>query len=100
MLQRNIKERNKWGEANSPLFKDNKFLTTMEDVYKHEYLHDMEAHSELLVYDWSNGGEIELVVEDIERIGKSHGQLPSNARVPNLILSLQILIVSKSRTKN
>lgn len=71
MLQRRIRERNQWGEANSPLFKDDKFLKTMEDVYKGEFLQDIATHSELLVYDWSGGGEVELVVEDIERIGKS-----------------------------
>lgn len=29
------------------------------------------VHSELLVYDWSKCGEVEVVVEDIERIGKN-----------------------------
>lgn len=41
----------------------------MEEVYKNNFLKDISNHAELLVYDWSNGGEIELVVEDIERIG-------------------------------
>lgn len=70
ILQQRIKERNQWGEANSPLFKDNKFLTTIDEVYKQEFLQDIAKHAEILVYDWSNGGEVELVVEDIERIGK------------------------------
>lgn len=26
------------------------------------------VHSELLIYDWSDGGDVEVVVEDIERI--------------------------------
>lgn len=41
----------------------------MEDVYKNDFLKDISTHADLLVYDWSNGGEIELVVEDIENIG-------------------------------
>lgn len=41
----------------------------MEDVYKNNFLKDINTHAELLVYDWSNGGDIELVVEDVERIG-------------------------------
>lgn len=41
----------------------------MENVYKRSFLKDISTHSELLVYDWSNGGDTELVVEDIERIG-------------------------------
>lgn len=32
------------------------------------FLKDISTHAELLVYDWSNGGEIEIIVEDIERI--------------------------------
>lgn len=42
----------------------------MEDVYKNNFLKDIGTHAELLVYDWSNGGEIELVAEDIENIGQ------------------------------
>lgn len=40
----------------------------METFYKQEYLKDISIHAELLVYDWSSGGETEIVVEDIERI--------------------------------
>lgn len=42
----------------------------MEDSYKVDLLKNLEPFSELLVYDWSNGGDTELVVEDIEKIGK------------------------------
>lgn len=42
----------------------------MEESYKVDLLKNLEPHAELLVYDWSNGGDIELVVEDIEKIGK------------------------------
>lgn len=69
-MQQRIKARNQWGEANSPLFKDDKFLTTVEDIYKQEFLQDISSHAEILVYDWTNEGEVELVVEDIERISK------------------------------
>lgn len=41
----------------------------MEKVYKQEFLQDISTHAEILVYDWTNGGETELIVEDIERIG-------------------------------
>lgn len=44
------------------------FLTEMERTYKNKYLRDIESHAELLVYDWSGGGEVEVVVEDIERL--------------------------------
>lgn len=42
----------------------------MDDVYKRDFLKEINIKSELLVYDWSNGGEIELVVDDIEQIGQ------------------------------
>lgn len=68
--QENIKKRNNSGEANAPLFKDTKFLETMDSIYKKEYLREISAHAELLVYDWTNGGDVELVIEDIEKIGE------------------------------
>lgn len=52
------------------MFKDNKFLAHMDDVYKRDFLKEINIKSELLVYDWSNGGEVELVVDDIEQIGQ------------------------------
>jgi len=67
-VQEKIKQRNIDYEVKSELFKDNKYLNTIEEVYKHNFLKKISEHCELLVYDWSNGGEAELVVEDIERI--------------------------------
>lgn len=40
----------------------------MEHIYKQQYLKDIATHAELLIYDWTAGGETEVVVEDIERI--------------------------------
>ena len=37
------------------------FLTEMERQYKNKYLRDIATHAELLVYDWSGGGEVEVV---------------------------------------
>lgn len=51
------------------LFKDEKFLETLDEVYKQDFLKNISTHAEILVYDWTNGGESDLVVEDIERIG-------------------------------
>ncbi|XP_004927649.1 NADH dehydrogenase [ubiquinone] 1 alpha subcomplex subunit 10, mitochondrial [Bombyx mandarina] len=44
------------------------FLTEIEKQYKNKYLRDIATHAELLVYDWTGGGEVEVVVEDIERL--------------------------------
>lgn len=64
----NIKRRNNEWEVKSPAITQ-KFLADMETAYKQEYLKEISVHSELLVYDWTHGGDVEVVVEDIERIG-------------------------------
>lgn len=65
-LQR-IKERNNPVEVNSKVL-TKEYLESIDYLYKQSYLKDMEKHSELLIYDWSNYGEVEVIVEDIERI--------------------------------
>ncbi|CAH0760222.1 unnamed protein product [Diatraea saccharalis] len=45
-----------------------KYLTELETQYKTKYLRDISTHAELLVYDWTGGGDVEVVVEDIERL--------------------------------
>lgn len=66
-VKENIKKRNLDYEKNSTAFTD-KYLNDIETLYKQRYLKEIAQHAELLVYDWSNGGEAEVVVEDIERI--------------------------------
>ncbi|KAJ8985906.1 hypothetical protein NQ317_010663 [Molorchus minor] len=44
------------------------YLGEMEKQYKQNYLKEIGKHAELLVYDWTNEGDIEIIVEDIERI--------------------------------
>ncbi|GBM24347.1 NADH dehydrogenase [ubiquinone] 1 alpha subcomplex subunit 10, mitochondrial [Araneus ventricosus] len=62
-----IKQRNNPIEVNSPVF-TKEYLETMEYNYKQKYLKEYQKHSEILIYDWSNYGDVEVVVEDIERI--------------------------------
>lgn len=66
-VKENIKKRNIAHEVNAKAFTD-QYLTDLEINYKQQYLKEISAHAELLVYDWSEGGETEVVVEDIERI--------------------------------
>lgn len=63
----NIKQRNYCCEVQSEVLTAS-YLKVMEDMYKLEYLKKLSTHSELLVYDWSDQGDIEVVVEDLERI--------------------------------
>lgn len=62
-----VQKRANPAEVGSKVITD-KYLQDMENIYKHQYLKDISTHAELLVYDWSNYGETEVVVEDIERI--------------------------------
>jgi len=62
-----IKKRNDPVEVNSKVL-TKEYLATLEYFYKKKYLKEMQRHAEVLVYDWSNYGDVEVVVEDIERI--------------------------------
>lgn len=66
-VKENIKKRNLEHEIKSPVF-TNEYLSDIEAIYKQRYLKEITKHAELLVYDWSDGGDTEVVVEDIERI--------------------------------
>jgi NADH dehydrogenase (ubiquinone) 1 alpha subcomplex subunit 10 len=66
-VKENIKKRNIDYEIKSPAFTD-KYLQDIENGYKQKFLKEISAHSELLIYDWTEAGEPEVVVEDIERI--------------------------------
>ncbi|XP_065364589.1 NADH dehydrogenase [ubiquinone] 1 alpha subcomplex subunit 10, mitochondrial [Calliphora vicina] len=66
-VKQRIKARNIDYEVNSKVFND-AYLRDMENIYKQQYLKDIATHAELLIYDWTAGGETEVVVEDIERI--------------------------------
>ncbi|KAG5882119.1 hypothetical protein JTB14_016882 [Gonioctena quinquepunctata] len=63
----NIKKRGISYEKDSTVFSP-QYLGIMEKQYKQNYLKDISKHAELLVYDWSDEGDVEIVVEDIERI--------------------------------
>lgn len=52
---------------NSTVFSD-KYLADLEENYKSLYLDDISKVSHLLVYDWTHGGDVEIVVEDIENL--------------------------------
>lgn len=62
-----IKKRNIPYEVNSKVL-NKEYLSTLEHFYKQRYLKEIGKHAELLIYDWNNYGDMEVVVEDIERI--------------------------------
>lgn len=65
-IQRRVKARPA-PYANSP-FHSAEVLSYMEQVYKQQYLKQISNHAELLIYDWTESGDVEVVVEDIERL--------------------------------
>ncbi|KAJ9594867.1 hypothetical protein L9F63_013828, partial [Diploptera punctata] len=67
IVQQRVKQRNLPYEVNSKVY-STEYLNTMEYFYKQRYLNEISTHAELLVYDWSEHGDVEVVVEDIERI--------------------------------
>lgn len=66
-VQQRIKQRNLDWEVNTSVL-NAKYLNCIERLYKDQFLKDMSVKSEVLVYDWSNFGDVEVVVEDIERL--------------------------------
>ncbi|XP_058118619.1 NADH dehydrogenase [ubiquinone] 1 alpha subcomplex subunit 10, mitochondrial [Anopheles ziemanni] len=62
-----IKKRANPAEVGSKALTD-QYLKDIETIYKQQYLKEISTHAELLIYDWSDYGETEVVVEDIERI--------------------------------
>ncbi|XP_033223334.1 NADH dehydrogenase [ubiquinone] 1 alpha subcomplex subunit 10, mitochondrial [Belonocnema kinseyi] len=64
-VQEKIKKRNIPGE--SKIFNE-KFLTDLENNYKYDFLKKMDEHANILIYDYSRGGDFEVIVEDIETL--------------------------------
>lgn len=66
-IKKRIAARNLPYEKNSKALTD-EYLKAIEKFYKTKYLKDISTHAELLVYDWTEPGDTEIVLEDIERI--------------------------------
>jgi len=83
VIQKKIKERNNPGEANSPVLSE-EYLKFLEQSYKYGFLKEIGGHAEMLVYDWSEGGDTEIIVEDIERIDFDKWFTPADQYEPQL----------------
>ncbi|XP_054168498.1 NADH dehydrogenase [ubiquinone] 1 alpha subcomplex subunit 10, mitochondrial-like [Oppia nitens] len=64
---RRIKARNIPHEVNSKVL-TKEYLQEIENQYKKRYLQEASRHSEVLIYDWNKYGDIDDVVDDIEKI--------------------------------
>lgn len=67
-VQRNIKARGNEWDKDSPVWFNNEYLSAIYNEYRTNYLKDMQQYCRVVVYDWSQGGDLEVVVEDIEKM--------------------------------
>jgi len=75
VVQANIRARSAtthpW-EANSPVWENTEYMTSLYKDKMMKYLHVASESSEVLSYDWSEGGDFEVVVEDIEALNMDY----------------------------
>lgn len=64
-VKEKIKKRGIPYEVNSKVL-TSEYLQDIENIYKLDYLKNVISHSHVLVYDWTNEGDISTIVEDIE----------------------------------
>jgi len=71
VVQANIRKRadttHPW-EKSSPVWENTDYLEDWSKTMKKDYLKEAGHSSRVLVYDWSEGGDPEVVVEDIEQL--------------------------------
>jgi len=76
VVQSKIRARSKtthpW-EANSPVWENTDYLDHLYgQLLRKQYLKTAAESSMVLSYDWSEGGDVEVVVEDIERLNMDY----------------------------
>uniref|UniRef100_UPI00358ED8D2 NADH dehydrogenase [ubiquinone] 1 alpha subcomplex subunit 10, mitochondrial-like isoform X1 n=1 Tax=Myxine glutinosa TaxID=7769 RepID=UPI00358ED8D2 len=72
------------------------YLKEIEDVYKERFLPQMHQTSAVLHYDWSNFGDVDKVVADIEATGAASRPFIDNMKDDD-IQQLLLLIQDKQR---
>jgi len=66
VVQNNIKKRGNEWDKDSKVWNNSQYLSDIYGEFKQNFLRDIQRWSRTLVYDWSDGGDAEVVVEDIE----------------------------------
>ncbi|XP_029660159.1 NADH dehydrogenase [ubiquinone] 1 alpha subcomplex subunit 10, mitochondrial [Formica exsecta] len=64
-VKEKIKKRGIPYEVNSKVL-TSEYLLDIENIYKRDYLSNAITHSHVLVYDWTNEGDVSTIVEDME----------------------------------
>lgn len=68
VVQKNIAARGNEWDKNSPVWTNKNYLNDIYNEMKRNYLKKMQRYCRVLVYDWSEPGDAEVVVEDIENL--------------------------------
>lgn len=66
-VQDNIKKRNIDYEVKSKAFTP-RYLKSIDYFYKQCFLKKLQRHTPILVYDWSEGGDTEILLDDVEAV--------------------------------
>ncbi|XP_032664429.1 NADH dehydrogenase [ubiquinone] 1 alpha subcomplex subunit 10, mitochondrial [Odontomachus brunneus] len=66
-VKEKIKKRGIPYEVNSKVL-TTEYLTDIEEAYKQDYLKNVVKHSNVLLYDWTEEGDIMTVIDDIEEL--------------------------------
>lgn len=67
-VMRKIKARGNPWDKDSPVWTNKRYLSDIYNEMKRRYLLDFQKHSHVLVYDWSTPGEMDIIVDDIEKL--------------------------------
>ena len=65
---KNIQNRGNEWDKNSPVWTNKQYLSDIYNELKRNFLKQQQQHSRVLVYDWTEPGDMEIVVEDIEAL--------------------------------
>ena len=67
-VQKKIKARGNEWDKDSPVWGNRQYLSNIYNEMKRKYLKEQQRFSYVFVYDWSEPGDVEVVVEDIESL--------------------------------
>lgn len=68
VVMKNIQNRGNEWDKDSPVWTNRQYLSDIYNELKRNFLKEQQRHSRVLVYDWSEPGDMEIVVEDIEAL--------------------------------
>merc|ERR1712018_920202 len=68
VAMKNIQSRGNEWDKDSPVWTNRQYLSDIYNELKKTFLKEQQRHSHVLVYDWTEPGDMEIVVEDIEAL--------------------------------